>query len=167
MILYELVCENDHSFEAWFRDSGSYDDQVRQGEVSCPLCGTVHVRKALMAPRLARRKGQDDRPRPPAEDAGAEDRTPAVNVGGGAAKTVAGRDVDVAMKIREALHDLRRQVESQCDYVGDRFAEEARKIHSGDTEARPIYGETTQEEAQDLKDEGVDFVSVPWLKSDA
>lgn len=167
MILYELVCENDHTFEAWFRDSGSYDDQVRNGEVACPLCGTLHVRKALMAPRLARRKGQDDAARPP-RDESAETMTPAVNVAAGdaMAKTVSSRHLDFSSKIREALHDLRRQVEANCDYVGDRFAEEARRIHNGDSEARPIYGETTKEEAQDLKDEGIEFVSVPWLKSD-
>lgn len=171
MILYELVCENDHSFEAWFRDSGSYDDQVRLGEVSCPLCGTLDVRKALMAPRLARRKGQDDALRPGREAAPTTERTPAINVDGGAAgtavaETAASGGVDFTTKMRQALHELRRQVESHCDYVGDRFADEARKIHNGESETRPIYGETTREEAQDLKDEGVEFVSVPWLKSD-
>jgi hypothetical protein len=159
MILYQIVCENDHSFEAWFRDSAGYDQQVALGEVSCPLCGTPHVRKALMAPRLARRKGRDEAALR-AVPAGAPDGAPE------AAKTVAGPRTEISHKIREALHDLRRQVEAQCDYVGDRFADEARKIHAGESGGRPIYGETTREEAETLKEEGVDFVSVPWLKAD-
>ncbi len=169
MILYQLVCDHDHTFEAWFRDSASYDEQVAMGEVTCPHCGTPDVRKALMAPRLGRRKGQGAPAAPPAQEtaAPAPAKATAPPTGGDdTVKTVAGRNLDFAANIREALHDLRRQVESHCDYVGDRFAEEARKIHYGESESRPIYGETTKEEAQDLKDEGVDVVSVPWLKSD-
>ena len=80
------------------------------------------------------------------------------------AKTALPMDV----KVRTALHELRRAVEQNCDYVGDRFAEEARNIHNGESEARGIYGEATAEETEKLADEGVEVQAIPWLpKSDA
>ncbi len=133
MILYNLKCPKDHVFEAWFRDSGVYELQVEAGEVRCPVCGSKKVAKAPMAPRVAKASGDEEN----------------------AAAT--------AGKVRHALRELRRHVEETCDYVGPTFAEEARKIHYGETEERNIYGETTPEESQALDDEGVKVQRIPWV----
>ncbi len=135
MIVYDLKCAADHVFEAWFRDSAACDEQIRAGEVACPVCGSADIRKAVMAPNLARGKA----------------RGPAVQERSGSAEA------------RKALLELRRQVEANCDYVGERFPEEARRIHYGEADRRGIYGESTLEEAQALEEEGVKVGRIPWL----
>jgi len=111
---------------------------MERGEVSCPVCGDTAVSKAPMAPRIGR---------------------------GGSVADDRRREVQAQNQAEAArlLSELRSTIEQNCDYVGDRFAEEARRIHYGETDAHGIYGETTQEEAQALKDEGVDCYRVPWL----
>ncbi len=133
MIVYDIRCFHEHVFEAWFKDSETYDEQVEAGGVSCPVCGSTKVEKALMAPRLGKSKN-DDRDR---------------------AREHVGRYVT-------AMNAMRRQVEDNCDYVGEKFAEEARKIHYGEAESRGIYGEATNDEASSLSDEGVEFQKIPW-----
>jgi len=135
MIVYDLKCRKDHVFEAWFRDSAAYDAQADAGDVRCPVCGSKKVEKALMAPNLARGKAQRS----------------------------ADGDTELAVEQRRALIELRRQVEENCDYVGDRFPEEARKIHYGETDPRGIYGETSPDEAKALDEEGVKVQRIPWL----
>ncbi len=137
MILYNLRCAADHEFEAWFKDSETYDDQVGAGEVACPVCGDVRVGKAIMAPRLSRaaKKGAD---------------APSMTRG----------------MYMQALREMRRQVEANCDYVGSDFAAEALKIHNGETDERNIYGEATDEEAKTLIDEDVPFKRIPWVPRD-
>ena len=140
MILYHLRCRRGHVFEAWFRDSAAYDDQVEAGEVACPTCGAKKVSKAPMAPRLAKGGGETDEVRT-AEAETAETET---------------------AKAAEAMRALRRKVEDNFDYVGPQFAEEARKIHYGEADSHDIYGETSDEEAKELRDEGVAFTRIPW-----
>ena len=137
MILYNLRCADDHEFEAWFKDSDTYDRQVADGEVACPVCGDARVGKAIMAPRLSRtaRKGAGDAPDP---------------------TEIRGRYV-------QALRNMRRQVEENCDYVGPDFAAEALKIHKGETDERNIYGEATEDETKTLIEEDVPFGRVPWV----
>ncbi len=136
MISFDLKCSKDHFFEAWFQDSASFEDQHKDGHVACPACGSKKVEKALMAPNLGHGT----------KNAWLED----------------GRKKTVAML--GALDELRRQVEEKCDYVGDKFAEEARKIHYGETERRDIYGQTTLDEAAVLTEEGVEFGEIPWIE---
>lgn len=139
MIKYELKCRKAHVFEAWFYDSAAYDKQAAGGKVVCPVCGSRKVSKAPMAPRLARSKG-----------AQAADEA---------------RQMAKAMK---ALTELREHVEKNADYVGEKFPEEARKIHYGETDKRNIYGEASKEEAKELAEEGIDVAMIPWLpRSDA
>ncbi len=146
MILYDLRCDKGHVFEAWFRSSDSFADQVASGEVACAVCGSAKLEKAPMAPRLG--KGGSD----PEAD----------KVSLNADATEKGRD------LRRKLEALRDQVEKNCDYVGPSFAEEARKIHYGEAEARGIYGESTDEESKALAEEGVPFTRIPWpRKGDA
>lgn len=134
MIKYELKCRKDHVFEAWFYDSATYDKQAAGGKIVCPVCNSRKVTKAPMAPRIGKSKG---------EVAAAE-----------------AKEVAVAMK---ALRELRDHVEKNADYVGDQFAEEARKIHYGETDKRNIYGEATKEEAKELTEEGIDVAMIPWV----
>lgn len=147
MILYSLCCSKDHGFEAWFRNSDAFDKQAKKGVVSCPVCGDTKVRKAIMAPRIAK---------------GAAKPSEAAAVPAPPSAPAAGSHV-MAPKLREMLHELRKQVEANCDYVGDQFAEEARKIHYGESEERGIYGETSDDEAEALKEEGIEVGRIPWL----
>tara|TARA_E500000331_G_scaffold121415_1_gene118645 strand:- start:461 stop:940 length:480 start_codon:yes stop_codon:yes gene_type:complete len=159
MIVFDVSCSNGHVFEGWFKDSGSFEEQVEAGAVSCPVCGDTKVHKALMAPNVAGiRKGKDNVPTIIDADAGAGDTPNAA---------MAASDGKLAEFV-EALHEFKKHVEENSDYVGDTFPEEARKIHYGETEARSIHGEATPEEAEELVEEGVDFHRIPWTgKSDA
>lgn len=144
MILYELKCETGHSFEAWFKDGATYDRQAAANKVACPHCGSRKVDKAPMAPRVMKKSRGESKVR---SQVSADD---------------APSPKDVAEAMRQ-LRALRKAVEDNCDYVGPRFPEEARKIHYGETEARNIYGEATAEEAKDLQEEGVEVAAVPWV----
>lgn len=149
MILYDLRCSQGHKFEAWFKDSGSYDKQAKRGDVECPVCSDTSVEKAIMAPRLSsstRKKGlEHDTPisRGPHSDE---------------------RASEVAREILDAVGKVQRHVEENCDYVGDKFADEARAIHHGDSEERGIYGEATKSEVEDLLDEDISVMPVPGMK---
>ena len=135
MILYDLKCKNEHLFEGWFRDSATFDAQVEAGELLCPVCGSKQISKAPMAPRIAKSsdKQRDDSVRTQAETA------------------------------RRALRELRSKVEQSCDYVGADFPEEARRIHYGESDARGIYGESSKEEARELREEGIEVQQIPWV----
>jgi len=157
MILYRLRCSGDHEFEAWFKDSATYDEQAASGAIICPDCGDTAVAKALMAPRIAKTRGE------PVRAAGGEE----ANTGSGAASN-AGKPARTyaharSAEMRRALAELRKKVEETCDYVGPEFAEEARKIHYGETDERNIYGEASDDEAAELADEGINVGKIPWL----
>lgn len=148
MMKFSLRCANDHEFESWFGGNDAYDRLAAAGEIACPDCGSSDVEKALMAPRLSAttKKGRQD-VLPPE-------------------KNVSAMPMDA--RVREALRQIQKTVEENSDYVGDRFADEALRIHHGESEARNIYGEATHEEHEKLADEGVEFQTIPWLpKSDA
>ena len=141
MILYQLKCHKDHQFETWFKDGQTCDKQLSRKSVECPVCGTKSVSKALMAPRIG---GQDK--------AKAEQKQMAI----------------AAAEMKRQLQEIRAQVEENCDYVGERFADEARKIHYGEADARGIYGEASDDDFQELNDEGIEVARIPWLpRSDA
>jgi hypothetical protein len=155
MIVFNLRCAADHVFEAWFKDGATYDRQSAVGGVVCPACGDTEIAKAPMAPRLG--KGL-------AKGMGAGDEAAkAAGQTAGDAPAEAGQKAELTGRLRQALGELRDHVEKNCDYVGGTFAEEARKIHYGETEKRNIYGEASNEEAESLRDEGVAFGRVPWL----
>ena len=146
MIRYDLICDKAHAFDGWFRDSEAYDAQSAAGELQCPVCGSTVIDKQLMTPGIAAKANR----RP-------EGRVPVFS---------AQREGKVAELI-EAVRKLRRQVEENADYVGDRFAEEARKIHYNEVEPRGIYGEASLEEAKSLLEEGVEVHPLPPLPEDA
>ncbi|MGH6893667.1 MAG: DUF1178 family protein [Dongiaceae bacterium] len=151
MILYQLRCGKDHEFEAWFKDGQTCERQLARKNVECPTCGNRTISKALMAPRIGA-----------AEKAQRESLSARPAVTGQQPMSV------MATAVRQHLQEVRAKVEENCDYVGDKFAEEARRIHYGETEARGIYGEATDDQHRDLVDEGVEVARIPWLpRSDA
>ena len=134
MISFNLTCTDGHVFQAWFKDGKTYERQRSRREVTCPDCGSTKIDKAPMAPRLLKSRG--DKPE---------------------------RAARAAAETTKALRELRQHVETTCDNVGDKFAEEARKIHYGEADERGIYGDATPEEARDLAEEGVPFGRLPWI----
>ena len=161
MILYQLNCEDEHTFEVWFRDSGAFDEQAQQGHVECPYCGSTKVAKAPMAPNIASGASQ------PQGEANLEG--PAASAGNGADAHSHKQDHEqsheraheVAQKILDAVGKIRDYATENFEDVGDEFADEARKIHDGETEERGIYGQATEDEARELEEEGVEFVRLP------
>jgi hypothetical protein len=147
MIRYSLRCKTGHEFEAWFRSADDYDNG---SGTACPVCGSKKVEKALMAPALARssKTRRDDK-------SAESDKV----------KLAAAPDPRLKA-MREALKEIRRHVTENAEHVGDRFAEEARKMHYDEVESRAIYGEATGEEAQALLDEGIEFQPLPHLPDD-
>lgn len=138
MILFQLKCAENHQFEAWFRDGATFEAQSGSGTIECPHCGDRHVVKAPMAPRVVKQTSK--------------------------AEAAERRAREVARQILDAVNALRDHVEQTCEYVGDRFADEARRIHDGEAEGRGIYGEATKDEAEELDDEGIEYARIPWFQ---
>lgn len=135
MIVFNLQCGEGHGFEAWFKDAKAYESQRRGRKVACPVCGDTKVGKVPVAPRISKGAGND---RSAVDDAKIR-----------------------SAQFENALDRLHKHVEENCDYVGDRFAQEARDIHYGIAEERGIYGQATRKEAKELAEEGVPFAAIP------
>lgn len=159
MILYQLRCADEHSFEAWFRNSASYDEQAVAGDVECPYCGSTNVSKAPMAPHLATSKGNEGDQDASAEEDGSREVSvqPVSDINAMDER----RAKEVAQQILDAVGQIHDYAEEHFEDVGDEFASEARKIHYGDAEDRGIYGKTSEEDAEELKEEGIDFLRIP------
>jgi hypothetical protein len=152
VIRYNLICGKQHEFESWFQDSAAYDRQAKRGLISCPLCGSGKVEKAIMAPRLARK----DKSTPIV--APTEAPTPASE-----APTPVAMISPQEKEFRAKLKELRDHLTANADNVGKKFPEEARKMHYGETEHRSIYGEASPQDAKDLHEEGIEFHPLPVL----
>jgi hypothetical protein len=146
MILYDLVCENEHEFESWFRNSNAVGKLTKAGQVTCPVCGTTKVQKALQAPRIPRKSALKSAPAAPAKAKGNADMVQAME------------------KMAQAFTELRQTIEKNFENVGDKFPEEARKIHYKEVPERGIYGDATPEQAKDLIEEGIKVYALPWPK---
>jgi hypothetical protein len=166
MIRYALNCEQGHTFESWFQNSAAYDKQAKRKLVTCPICGSAKVEKAIMAPRLTRADAADlglPRPVPPTPAPPQPMQPapiPAIPPG---AKTPVAIMSSQERELRQKLKELRDHVTKNASYVGPSFPEEARKIHYGETEHRSIYGEASPDEAKQLHDEGIEFHPLPIL----
>jgi hypothetical protein len=143
MIHYDLICEDGHEFDGWFSNSAAFEEQSLHGLVTCVHCGSTRIEKQLMAPGIP---VKGNRKKEPAE------------------KPMLAATVDPRQqKIVQIMRELRKAVEENAEYVGDKFAEEARKIHYEETEKRGIYGETTQQDAEELIEEGIEIHPLPIL----
>lgn len=171
MIRYSLLCDNAHSFEAWFRNSGDYDLQSSKGLISCPVCGSPLVSKALMAPAVATAEKREERQQAaqaaaPAGSAGESSSGTAASVPEAVAETSNAALVPSDARYAELvskLRELRAQMTANAEHVGTAFAEEARKMHYGETDHRDIYGETNAEDARALLEEGISILPLPVL----
>jgi hypothetical protein len=132
MIVYDLVCDAAHRFEAWFGSSSDYDDQLQRGLLSCPMCGSASVGKAVMAPAVPAKSNQK------------------------AASQSLTNDDPMARLLM-----LQRAFEANSDYVGDRFAAEARAIHEAG-ETRSVHGEATPDEVKALREDGISLLPLPF-----
>ena len=153
MIHYQLRCSEAHGFDGWFKDSTTFEKQAKLGLIECPECGGTKVERALMAPALARRDSVPVPVAPPEPPAVPEPSPPLE-------KAASGR---LPAQMLAALQRMRAEVEKSCDYVGPAFADEARKMHRGESEHRAIYGETTEDQAESLVDEGIEVARIPWV----
>jgi hypothetical protein len=134
MIKYNLLCRHNHEFEAWFSNSSDYDVQREKRLVQCPHCGSAKVEKAIMAPNVSTSRKK---------------------------AAIASKQKEAMAMMNKAAQAIRREIEEKCDYVGDKFADEARSIHYGEKEERPIFGEASAKEAAELCDEGVAIAPLP------
>jgi hypothetical protein len=156
MIRYSLQCERGHAFESWFQSSAAYESQEKRKLVNCPVCGSARVERAIMAPRIVSTKGGDRAEPAPSPAAATEVATPA------STPLLMAQERELRAKIKE----LRDHIVKNADNVGERFPNEARKMHYGDIEHRPIYGEASPDEARALIDEGVEVSPLPVLPDD-
>jgi hypothetical protein len=155
MIRYNLRCERGHAFESWFQSSTAYEAQEKRKLVNCPSCGSAKVERAIMAPQIVSKKGRDSA-ETPAPVAATEVSTPA------STPLMMAQERELRAKLKE----LRDHIVKNADNVGERFPNEARKMHYGDIEHRPIYGEASPDEARSLIDEGVEVSPLPVLPED-
>ena len=155
MIQYALVCQKGHEFESWFQNSAAYDKQAKRGLVSCPLCGSDKVEKAIMAPRLARKDKSTPIVAPREETASPSTPTEA--------PTPVAMISPQEREFRAKLKELRDHLTANADNVGKKFPEEARKMHYGEIEHRSIYGEASPKDAKELHEEGIEFHPLPVL----
>lgn len=162
MIHYQLRCGADHGFDGWFRDSAGFDQQVGLALVACPVCGDTTINRALMAPAL-RKRGRAKAVREALAPETASSSTILPDAAPPASTPDRDKSALVPDHMRAMLQKLRAEVERKCDYVGPNFADEARRIHKGETPARGIYGESTPEQAEALADEGIDVAQIPWV----
>jgi hypothetical protein len=155
MIHYNLRCERGHAFESWFQSSSAYEAQEKRKLVNCPTCGSAKVERAIMAPQIVSKKRR-------------ESAVPAPAAATTEAATPASTPLLMAQEreLRAKLKELRDHIVKNADNVGERFPSEARKMHYGDIEHRPIYGEASPDEARALIDEGVDVAPLPVLPND-
>jgi len=168
MIHYTVRCSHAHEFDGWFKDSAAFDRLSRRGMVECPTCGDTKVERALMAPAVATREALPmplPAPSPPApqntgQPQGPPDGQPPQAQPSGPMAMTGGAIPD---QMRAMLQRMRAEVEKHCDYVGPEFAEEARRIHRGESQARGIYGETSPEQAEALSEDGIAFSRIPWV----
>jgi hypothetical protein len=155
MIKYTLICDRKHEFESWFADSAAFDKQAKRKLVACPVCDSVKVEKAIMAPRVAAKKGrvpiEMPAPAPEAPAAAAQASAPVAMIS------------PIEQEFRAKLKELREQLVKNSDNVGEKFPEEARKMHYGETEHRSIYGVASPDEAKDLLEEGIECHPLPVL----
>lgn len=167
MISFNLTCGLGHGFEGWFGSSSDYEDQQNRGLITCPICNNGQITKALMAPNVGMKSNQTssaeksvpidaphgERAVMPAQPKPASAPMPEMSA----------EFAEAAAAVMAEMRKVQKTIETECDNVGDAFAEEARKIHYGESKPRGIYGNTSDEQAEQLIDEGIEIAKMPWL----
>jgi hypothetical protein len=148
MIHYQLRCDQDHQFDGWYKDSAAFDKLVQARLVDCPVCGSQKVGKALMAPAVGRARAMAERSEPMPPPAAVPQQAAAG---------------PLPAQMLALLQRMRAEVEKNCDYVGKDFAEEARRMHRGESDRRGIFGEANPGDAEALRDEGIEVAQLPWV----
>ena len=138
MIKFDLKCHNDHIFEASFDDSDSFEKQRKQKLIECPFCASSNVFKSVMAPNISTKSNSYAKQKRNQEK--------------------------VFANFNQKVKKLKEEIEKSYTYVGKKFPEEARKIHYGEKEDKPIYGEATEKESKDLMEEGIPLIRLPFEK---
>ncbi|MDR9485159.1 MULTISPECIES: DUF1178 family protein [Sediminimonas] len=147
MIQFSLKCDNDHRFDSWFQSASAFDKLKASGMVTCAVCGSANVEKALMAPHLNSGRASEgtEEPEPPKEHGAlSAPATPA----------------------EQAMAELRRKIEANSDYVGRDFTTQARAMHEGTAPTRAIHGEAKPDEARKLLEDGVPVLPLPFRPRD-
>ena len=139
MIKYNLKCKNNHEFESWFSDSKDFDKLKKKNLIECIFCQTKKVEKSIMAPRVANLKLQNK-----------QKKIPQLKI----------------KKFKKDLQNLRKFVEKNFEYVDNNFANKVREVYYDKKSKKNIYGSTTEEEREELKEEGIDLMSIPWVEKD-
>ena len=139
MIKYNLKCENKHEFESWFSDSKEFDRLKNKKLIECIFCQSKKVEKSIMAPRVVNHKAKNSQ------------------------KNVSNLDIK---NFKKDLQNLRKFVEKNFEYVENNFANKVREVYYDKKSKKNIYGKTTDEEKEQLKEEGIDLVSIPWVEKD-
>jgi hypothetical protein len=190
MIKYQLICDLAHEFEGWFHTGAAFDAQNEAGLVTCPVCDSVKVRRALMTPNLVSSKRRRDdvsclsanetghqlgdidpssQVAPGQTESGQAEFTQTASAHIAASKPDLSKAASSQAALGEAITQLRqlqRKIKSECRDVGTDFATEVRKMHNGDSEPENIYGHSSAEERESLADEGIDVMTLPWLPSE-
>ena len=162
MIKYQLICDKSHEFEGWFGDSAAFVLQQEAGLLTCPVCGSADVRRALMAPNLASPKTRktDLAEQQPSAQPEPQPQPQAPQQASAALPPAAAHKMQELMSVMRALQT---KIREECRDVGNDFAEEVRKIHYGEVEPEGIYGQATAEEREALDEEGIEIMDMPWL----
>jgi hypothetical protein len=145
MIRYDLICERGHAFDGWFSDSSAYDTQRKRGFVECAHCGSTKIEKQIMAPGIPSKSNRKTDAPQRMMSAPADSRI---------------------QQMMAMMREMRAHVEKTAENVGDKFVDEARKIHYKETEERGIYGNATREDAIALMEEGIEVMPLPRLPED-
>ena len=138
MIKYNLRCENKHEFESWFSDSNEFEKLKKNNLLECIYCNSTKVNKSIMSPRVVNNK---------------ETKSDFISI------------EDLRGK-KEALKKLKKFVENNFEFVGDKFASQVREIYYDTSRKKNIYGTTTLEERKELSDEGIELISIPWIEKE-
>ena len=139
MIKYNLKCKNNHEFESWFSDSRDFDRLKNKNLIECIFCQSKKVEKSIMAPRIANSNIQNEQ-----------------------------KDINLSdmKKFKKDLQNLRKFVEKNFEYVDHNFANKVREVYYDKKSKKNIFGTTTDEEREELKEEGIDLLSIPWIEKD-
>ncbi|MGU9961971.1 MAG: DUF1178 family protein [Candidatus Puniceispirillales bacterium WSBS_2018_MAG_OTU23] len=161
MISFNLICAEGHQFEGWFRSSEDYDDQQMRGLMACPLCNNTQVSKTLMTPNIGAKSNTQAEPLIKQVESARTVMSPPPEIT--PPKMPPPEILEAAAEMMAEMRKIQKTIEAKCDDVGGDFANEARKIHYGEIPPRRIYGKTSDSEAKDLVEEGIEITAVPWL----